>query len=317
MSSINWYPGHMHKARKEMLQVLPSIDVIIEVLDARLPASSANPVIAELRGQKPCLKLLNKADLADPKLTKAWQTSLESEANVATLPFIAKDPQAVKSIPEKIRQLVPERAASGMRIRVLVVGIPNVGKSTLINSLLGRPAAKVGNEPAVTKRQQQLHLDDQIILNDTPGILWPKVENPSSAYRLAVSGAIRDTAFEYEDIALFAAEFLAKYYPEKLKTRYQLPSLPDINDPFGDVTLLELIGKKRGAVASGGRVNLHKAAEALIQDVRSQSLGCLTLETPEMVTLETIEVEKALAEKAEAKKLRLEEAALKRSGKRH
>lgn len=315
--SINWYPGHMHKARKEMLQVLPSIDVIIEVLDARLPASSANPVISELRGNKPCLKLLNKSDLADPKLTQAWQNSLEKEANVATLPFMAKDPQAVKSIPEKIRQLVPERTASGMRIRVLVVGIPNVGKSTLINSLLGRPAAKVGNEPAVTKRQQQLHLDEQIILNDTPGILWPKVENPNSAYRLAVSGAIRDTAFEYEDIALFAAEYLAKQYPERLQERYQFKELPNMDQPFGDVTLLENIGKKRGAVASGGRVNLHKAAEALIQDLRSQSLGRVTLETPEMVHLENIEVERVLAEKAEAKRLRQEEAALKRSGKRH
>lgn len=315
--SINWYPGHMHKARKEILEVLPKIDVIIEIVDARIPYSSENPVIAELKGSKPCIKLLSKADLADPEITLAWKTHLNTEKNIQSLAINSRNVGETKQVFDLIRKLAPNNISKTRKIQVLVVGIPNVGKSTLINALAGRSAAKVGNEPAVTKAQQQIHIADDIVLNDTPGILWPKVENPNSGYRLAVTGAIRDTAIEYEDIALYAIRFFAQAMPEVLAKRYQIDVQVDLENPDWDIDLLEAIGKKRRAKAAGGRVNFHKAAEILIHDYRSGGLGNLTLETPEMKMAEEIEVARVRAEKAAAlaEKKALEKQ--KRSGKRH
>lgn len=315
--AINWYPGHMHKARKEMLKVLPQMDVIIEMTDARIPHSSVNPVITELASQKPCIKLLSKSDLADPKSTVTWQESWLSQHQIQSLAITTEEPARIKQLPDLIRKLVPHQLAETRKIQALIVGIPNVGKSTLINYLLGRPAAKTGNEPAVTKAQQKLKLSDDIMLNDTPGILWPKFENTHSGYRLAITGAIRDTAIDYQDIALYLIEYLVQYYPERLCKRYQIARLPDTNDVEAAVTILEQIGANRGAKASGGRINLHKAAEVLIHDFRSANLGTITLESPSMVENELMQVAEAKIKQEAQDKLKQERKARKKKGLRH
>jgi len=315
--AINWYPGHMHKARKEMLDVLPNMDVIIEMTDARIPHSSENPVIAELKANKPCIKLLSKSDLADAVITEQWQHYWQAERQIQSLAITTQEPGRIRQLPDLIRKLVPQGTTSTRKIQALIVGIPNVGKSTLINYLLGRPAAKTGNEPAVTKAQQKLHLADDIVLNDTPGILWPKFDNTNSGYRLAITGAIRDTAIDYQDIALYAAAYFARYHAPALQKRYQISALPNLETSQGEIELLEMIGKQRGAKASGGRVNLHKAAELLIHDYRSGSLGTISLETPAMIETELVEVAKLQAVKEAEKKAKAEIKAKKKKGLRH
>lgn len=291
--AINWFPGHMHKARKEIKEIMPQIDLIIEVLDARIPFSSENPLVDGLRGEKPCIKVLNKSDLADPELTERWVKHLEQSQGVRAIPLTSEQPGQVKQLLELCRQMLPGKAQSDKLIRTMIMGIPNVGKSTLINTLAGRVIAKTGNEPAVTKRQQKINLQNGIVLSDTPGFLWPKLEPECCGYRLAVTGAVKDTAIEYEDVAFYAAEFLLKAYPEAVKQRYQLDAIPG-----SDLELMETIGKKRGCLRPGGRVNLHKASEILLNELRDGTLGRLTLETPE----EVAEEQAILAEEKAAKK---------------
>ncbi len=281
--AIQWFPGHMHKARKEIKQVMPKIDLIIEVLDARIPYSSENPLVAELRGDKPCIKLLNKSDLADAEVTQQWVDYFQRHRNIRARAVSQQQPGQIKQTLELCRQFFPERNLSVRPIRVLIMGIPNVGKSTVINTLTGRVIAKVGDEPAVTKQQQKIILDNGIELMDTPGFLWPKIHNENSGYRLAVTGAIKNTAMEFEDVAGFAADYLRQAYPELLQLRYKLDSLP--SDEF---ELLEAIGRKRGCLQGGGRVNLHKASELLLNEFRSGQLGCISLETPSMVEAEIV-----------------------------
>lgn len=310
--AIQWYPGHMHKARKEIEEVMPQIDLVIEVLDARIPYSSENPMVAKLRQDKPCIKLLNKSDLADPEITNRWIEYLEQEQGVRAQAITTLQPAMVRKIPELCRKLVPVSEGALKDIRTMIMGIPNVGKSTIINTLAGRVIAKTGNEPAVTKAQQRINLKNGIVLSDTPGILWPKVDNEASGYRLAVTGAIKDTAMEYEDVALFAAAYFLHAYPEAMMERYKLTSLPAT-----DIELLEEIGRRRGALRSGGRIDLHKASELLLHEFRSGKIGQLSLETPEMAQAEEIEVAKLLAEKEALKQAKKEADRLKRSGKRH
>ncbi len=193
--AINWFPGHMHKAQKEIKEILPQIDVVIEVCDARLPFSSENPMITEIRGDKPLIKILNKSDLADPKSTKVWLDYLESQHNVKAIALTTEQPSVAKNLVGLIRKLVPNKDEDGKQINAMIMGIPNVGKSTLLNTLVGKAKAKVGNEPAVTKGQQRIRLEEGLYLFDTPGMLWPKIANENSGYRLAVSGAVKDTAF--------------------------------------------------------------------------------------------------------------------------
>ncbi|MDP2560161.1 ribosome biogenesis GTPase YlqF [Psychrobium sp. 1_MG-2023] len=292
-NSIQWFPGHMHKARKEMSEVMGQIDIIIEVVDARIPYSSENPFAQELRGDKPLIKVLNKCDLADDIVVAQWQEHLDQQRGVSSLAITASEPTQVNKILDLCRKLVPHRDEQGKDIRALIMGIPNVGKSTIINILAGRIIAKTGNEPAVTKRQQRINLKNGIVLCDTPGILWPKVHNEHSGYRLAITGAIKDTAFEYEDIASYAAEYLMQAYPELIKARYKLEQLPQT-----EWELVEEIGAVRGFKRAGGRVDMHKTCEILLHEFRQGMIGDICLETPEMAVVEQEIVEQKMAEAA-------------------
>lgn len=269
---IGWYPGHMNKARKDIIHALKKVHAILEVVDARLPYSSENPLLRELAGDKPRLKLLNKSDLADPAMTEAWLAWYMAQGTAA----IAVDSKSDTNLKSRIlRHFSSLQNSVKPPFRIMVMGIPNVGKSTLINTLAERKIARTGNEPAVTKGQQEIRLDDNSYLLDTPGILWPKIEDQDSAYRLAVTGAIKNTAIEFEDIALYALAWLIKAYPEALRERYSLSSLD--GDP---ALLLEEIGSRRGCLRKGG-VDFNKAAEVLLNDIRTGKLGRLSLEMPQ------------------------------------
>ncbi|MFA5922761.1 MAG: ribosome biogenesis GTPase YlqF [Methylococcaceae bacterium] len=296
---IQWYPGHMHKASKEIKEILPQVDLIIEILDARIPFSSQNPMLATLRGDKPCIKILSKSDLADPETTQQWQTYLEREQGVKTLAVTIDYPEKIRQLPDLCHKMLPAKAPSSRLINTLIMGIPNVGKSTLINILAGRMIAKTGNEPAVTKMQQRIAIGNGIILLDTPGLLWPNVENKNSGYRLATTGAIKDTAIDHEQIASFAAEYLLHHYPDYLKTRFQLEPLPQTEHE-----LLQAIGKNRGCLRSGGRVELDKVAKILLAELRAGTIGRISLETPAMMEQELVELAVIREEKAAKKKAR-------------
>ena len=276
MERINWFPGHMHKARKEIAQLMDEVDIVIEVLDARLPRSSENPLVTSLRRGKPVLKILNKADLADPGKTAAWLTEFNSQEHITAIELTSSDKKTIKTIPELCKQAAPSRTHHDRPVRAMIMGIPNVGKSTLINALLGRRIAKVGNEPAVTKANKRYSVFQGMALSDTPGILWPKIEDQDSGYRLAVSGAIKDTAIDYDMVAVYGANFVLHAYPERLIERYKLKELPEIGEG-----LLDQIGRKRGCLRPGGVVDLHKAAEILMNEMRSGKLGRLSFETVE------------------------------------
>ena len=290
--AVHWFPGHMHKTLKEIKENLHSVDILIEVLDARIPFSSENPEIAKIRGDKPCIKILNKADLADPEITARWQAQLESERGIKTITTTTDNIAKSKQIIDLIRKTYPQKDASIKNITAMIIGIPNVGKSTLINILAERVIAKTGNEPAVTKNLQRINLGSGIVLYDTPGVLWPKLENPNTGYRLAASGAVKDTAMEYDDVGFYAADYLIKAYPELLKARYKLDEIPDT-----EIEFLEMAAKKRGAIMSGGRVNMHKICELMVIELLSGQIGRITLETPEMLVIEKQEMIDAAAKK--------------------
>ncbi|CAM3455567.1 ribosome biogenesis GTPase YlqF [Halomonas lysinitropha] len=297
---LGWYPGHMNKARRQILEALPEIDVVIEVLDARLPYSSANPMLAELTRHKPVLKILSRADLADPERTREWVGFFDAQDDMRALAVTTTNARELKRIPRLCHELAGQVRAD-RDVRVMVMGIPNVGKSTLINGLAGRSIAKTGNEPAVTKRQQRVRIGGRVALTDTPGVLWPKIEDQASAHRLATSGAIRDTAIDYVEVAVVAAAELARRYPEALKARYKLKTLPEyVPHPeaekveadgptgtdllaltgFDGHAILAEIAGKRGGLRPGGEVDLHRGAEVLLHELRDGKLGRLTLETP-------------------------------------
>lgn len=300
MANINWYPGHMHKASKEMRKIIPQVDLIIEVLDARIPFSSENPMLADIRGDKPCIKILSKSDLADPIITKQWQDYLERQKGVKAIAMTADEPDKMRDLLTLCHKMMPVKASGDERIEAMIMGIPNVGKSTLINILAGRIIAKTGNEPAVTKNQQRIKLEKGIVLLDTPGVLWPKLENKHGGYRLAITGAIKETAISNDDIAMYAVDYFRRAYPELLKSRYNLKELPE-----DELPLLEIIGAKRGCLRAGGRVDLDRAAKILLTEFRDITIGRMTLETPEMMEVELIEMAEIRAKKEakeEAKK---------------
>lgn len=279
---IQWYPGHMAKARRLAVENLKLVDVVIEVLDARIPASSRNPEINEITGTKPKLVVLNKSDLADPVLTRNWVRLLTASG----IPAVAVDSasgRGVREVPALVRQLAaPQMArlkAAGRRpraARCMVLGIPNVGKSFLINKLADRRAAKTGYKPGVTRGQQWIKVDGNIDLLDTPGILWPKLADPDAAFRLAVTGAIKEEVLNIYAVAGKLARWLAENRPEAFKARYKLKELP------GEIEeLLELVGLSRGFIGTGGVVDLHKAAYNVMKEFREGQFGRITLDLPE------------------------------------
>ncbi len=297
---IQWYPGHMHKASKELKQILPSIDLIIEVLDARIPFSSQNPMLASIQGNKPCIKILNKDDLADESKTRQWQNYLEQQKGIKTLAVNMSYPDKIKQLTSLCHKMVPYRKSSDKPLNAVIMGIPNVGKSTIINILAGKSIAKTGNEPAVTKGQQRIALKSaHILLFDTPGMLWGNIENRNSGYRLAATGAIKDTAIDIDDIGFFTAEYLLQEYPQMLIERYQLNNIPS-----SELEFLEQLGKKRGCLRSGGIVDLVKASKILLTELRAGTLGKITLETPDIMELELKKTAIILAKKAAKKAAR-------------
>ncbi|MGO0308246.1 ribosome biogenesis GTPase YlqF [Endozoicomonas acroporae] len=297
--AINWYPGHMHKAKKEIREVIPKMDLIIEVLDARLPFSSENPMVASLRKDTPCIKIINKSDLADPAVTQQWVDHINRTSGMKAIAVNLKQPDKIRSILAMAPAMVPERNLEVSQLKAIILGIPNVGKSTTINILASRTVAKTGNEPAVTKQQQRIKLPNNIVLLDTPGFLWPKLEPEDCGYRLAISGAIKNTVIEFEDVAMYLAEFMMQHYPDALLQRYQLKDIPQTG-----IELFDRIGQRRGCMRRGGIADTHKVAEILINEFRDGQLGRITLETPEMITaqLRAMEAAKVAREADKAEK---------------
>ena len=280
---FQWYPGHMTKAKRMMQENIKLIDLVIELVDARIPLSSRNPDIDELGKNKARLILMNKSDLADEEAGKLWSAyfqkkgyyvvSLDSRNRNGMKQVTAVVMEACKEKIERDRK----RGIMNRPVRAMVVGIPNVGKSTFINSYAGKACAKTGNKPGVTKGKQWIRLNKNVELLDTPGILWPKFEDPEVGMRLAYTGAVKEDVIDTETLACHFIALLAKYYPQTLSERYKLEA-PEGADGYD---LLQLAGKKRGYLVSGGEVNTERMAKALMDDYRSGKLGKLTLESPE------------------------------------
>ncbi|MDE2441739.1 MAG: ribosome biogenesis GTPase YlqF [Betaproteobacteria bacterium] len=279
--SIQWYPGHMTSARKKAAETLAVADVVVEVLDARLPQASSNPMIHDLRSfrQRPCLKLLNKADLADPEATKAWLAYFDAQPNVKAVAISCKKPGDVARIPALAQKLAPHRNDAVKPLRLMIMGIPNVGKSTLMNALVKKKVAAVGDQPAVTKSQQRIDISSRLTLYDTPGMLWPKIDHPIDGLMLAASHAVGVNAYIGEDVATWLAGFLLEQYPALLKARYGFGT-----DDMDAVAVLEGVAKKRGCIIKGrgGELDLEKASGILLTDYRSGTLGRISLETPSL-----------------------------------
>lgn len=283
--SIQWFPGHMTKARREIAEWMREQDVIIEVLDARMPRASENPLLATLRKQKPCIKVLSKSDLADPAITDAWLAYFAKERReptdahpdgsvVAVALRTDKLAEARRKIPELCHAVVGPRTKK-RALHAMIVGIPNVGKSTLVNTLMERKVASAQDKPAVTKQQQLVVLKSGIALRDNPGIMWPKIEDPEAALRLALAGAIPDTAIDKVEVARFGVMTMSALYPDALRARYKIESLPaDASEA------LELIGRRRGKLRAGGVVDIGAAADELVHAFRSGAFGPMSLETP-------------------------------------
>lgn len=279
--SIQWFPGHMHLTRKAITERVKDIDVVIEVLDARLPGSSANPLLAELTGHKPTLKVLNKQDLADPARTALWLDWYNALPGTRAVALDASEAAPARKLIDGCHLLAPNRGGMAKPMRVLICGVPNVGKSTLINTLTNKRQAKTGDEAGITKLEQRITLADDFYLWDTPGMLWPRISVVESGYNLAASGAVGRNAYDEELVALELLRRLQQHYAPLLEARYKLGLPSGAMAGMPDDELLEAIGRKRGAVMAGGRVNLQKAAEIVMTDFRTAILGRITLETPE------------------------------------
>ena len=301
--AIQWFPGHMHLTRKAIEERIKDIDVVIEMLDARLPGSSANPMLAQLIQGKPGLKILSKQDLADPVQTQSWLAHYNAMTNVKAIGLDTSMVSPAKALIEACHQLAPNRGGMAKPMRVLICGIPNVGKSTLINTLKGKKAAKTGDEAGVTKIEQRITLADDFYLYDTPGVLWPRIIVEKSGYNLAASGAIGVNAFDDEEVALELLNYLIEHYPGAITARYKIENVSEHTDE----TLLEAVARYRGAIQSGGRVNTTKAAEIVIHDFRSAALGRLSLETPDQFAAWLASGLKADADRAAKKEARNKE----------
>lgn len=279
---IQWFPGHMHVTKKAIAERMKEIDVVIELLDARLPGSSANPMLGTMTGTRPKLKVLNKQDLADAARTQLWLDWYNTRSETRAIGLDASDKAPAQRLIKACRELAPHRSGMDKPLRVLICGVPNVGKSTLMNTLVGRKAAKTGDEAGITRVEQRILLASDFYLFDTPGMLWPKIMVEQAGFHLAASGAVGRNAYEEEETAMALLGSMKRSYAALLAARYKLKGLTlDTIPEAHDDALLTAIGQARGAVMSGGRVNLQKAAEIVLNDFRSGTLGLMTLETPD------------------------------------
>ncbi|HEY0828788.1 MAG TPA: ribosome biogenesis GTPase YlqF [Bacilli bacterium] len=285
--TIQWFPGHMTRARREIQGQLKLIDIVIELLDSRIPLASRNPMIDEILQGKPRLVVLNKYDLADPKVTEQW-ISYFAKQDLQALPLDSSTGYRVNEIVPRCKELFAHKIAAQIRkginpraMRGLIVGIPNVGKSTLINRMAGKHIAATGDKPGVTKGQQWIKVGKELELLDTPGILWPKFEDQEVGMKLAATGAIKEQLLNIEDVAFYALRYLAENYRGNLTERYEL-DLPSKETLSSDqvVQLMEEIGRKRGCLQSGGTVNLEKASGVILRELRAGKMGRISLEMP-------------------------------------
>jgi ribosome biogenesis GTPase A len=280
--TIQWFPGHMAKARRQVTEKLKLIDIIFELVDARLPLSSRNPMIDEIIQHKPRLVLLNKADMADKQVTKEWIHYFQ-EKNITALAINSHTGTGMKEIVTAAQGILAEkferykaRGAKPGAIRAMIVGIPNVGKSTLINRLAKKNIAKTGNTPGVTKAQQWIKVGKELELLDTPGILWPKFEDQEVGQKLALTGAIKDAVLNLEDVALFGINFLEEKYPARLKEWLKIEG----ELPQDTVEKFDLIGEKKGLFMGNREIDYDKVTDLIIRDIRNEKFGPLSLERP-------------------------------------
>ena len=280
-NQIQWYPGHMAKARREITDAARLVDVVIEIIDARIPKSSRNPILNEIIGNKPRVIVLNKADLADDKMNKEWVKKFKTNNQVAVI-VDSNQGKGVRNVVDACLELMKdkmdkqiEKGRTGVSIKAMIVGIPNVGKSTFINKIAKKQTAEVGNKPGVTRRNQWVRLDDNIQLLDTPGVLWPKFDNEEIARRLAYIGSIKDEILDVEELALELLKELVKKYKENVYERYKIASDFEYEIPY---ELMEEIGRKRGCLVRGGEVDYTKVANIILDDFRTGKIGLITLE---------------------------------------
>ncbi len=280
--NIQWYPGHMTKTRRQIEADLKQVDAVCEIVDARIPSASRNPDIDTICAGKPRIVILNRMDLADPAATKRWQTHFRAKG-MAAIATDCKTKRGIAEFEPAVRAILKEKldrdAARGMKrpMRVMVVGIPNVGKSTLINQISGRKGAKAENRPGVTRGKQWVNVDSGLLLLDTPGILWPKFDDPEVGLMLAYTGAVKEDVIDLEELACRLMELLHRRYPQTLKERYGI----DMPEEAPGYELLEEAGRKRGYLLSRGEIHTERMAKVLVDEYRSGKLGKFTLEEPE------------------------------------
>ncbi len=281
---INWFPGHMAKTRRMIVEQMKRMDAVCEILDARIPLSSRNPDVEELTGEKPRLIVLNRTDLADPAATRQWAAYFRGKG-YAVLEANAKAGQGTGRFAGAVRELLAEKIAAytergqaGRTLRVMILGIPNVGKSTFINKVSGRKTAKAEDRPGVTRSKQWIAVDRSLELLDTPGMLWPKFDDPAVGMRLACTGAVRDEIVDLEELASHLMAYLGGQYPDALLQRYKVEAEPE----DAGFTLLEKAGRKRGFLVRGGGVDTERMARILLDEFRGGRLGRFTLELPEV-----------------------------------
>lgn len=284
-SVIQWFPGHMAKTKRLITECLPLVDIVIEVLDARIPVSSKNPVLDSLLGQKPRLAVFSKSALADPEASRLWQAYYR-EKGTETIFYDCRSGDNLNAIAPKVREILGEKleryeskGMTGRKLKAMIVGIPNVGKSSLINALAGSNRAKVENRPGVTLTKQWITTKVGIDLLDMPGVLWPKFEDRIVGENLAITGAIKDDVLDIEQLAVLLVGRLRKIAPEKLSERYKLGDMAQYDD-IPDHELFEIVGRKRGFLVSGGEVDWERSANMLLDEFRAARIGRITLEVP-------------------------------------
>lgn len=281
--NIQWYPGHMTKTRRQIEADIKQVDIVCEIVDARIPISSRNPDIDSICTNKPRMIVLNRADLADPDTTKSWLNWFRKQG-FSAIATDCKSRKGINNFQPTVRAALQEKlsrdAAKGMNrpLRVMIVGIPNVGKSTLINQISGRKGAKAENRPGVTRGKQWVTVESGLLLLDTPGILWPKFEDPDVGMKLAYTGAVKENIIDTEELACHLMEVLWKFYPDTVRTRYKV----DMPENTPGYQLLEEAGRKRGFLISGGEIHTERMAKVLLDEYRSGKLGKITFEKPEL-----------------------------------